>query len=92
MLQHAEKLASGSLSSSKVASLITDSQIGKLRTILLQKIDQFHDNELFKERDDCLLLVLRVGLVCGSAEDLLLAASLQAKYKVDITAELESLC
>ena len=37
-------------------------------------------------------LLLRWGLIRASAEDLLLAAQLQQKYKVDISNELEFIC
>jgi hypothetical protein len=58
----------------------------KLRNVLLQAVQgEQADAEL---RDMVVRLLLRIGLIRANGEDLLRAALLQSKYKINITNEL----
>ena len=60
----------------------------KLRVVLLKFIEQA-DSE---GRELAVRLLLRQGLIRGSAEELLISAQLSQKFRVDISSEIESFC
>ncbi len=62
----------------------------KLRQVLLQAVESDQaDTEI---RELAVKLLLRIGLIRASGEDLLRAALLQSKYKINITNELQYFC
>ena len=62
--------------------------MAKLRRVLTAKLEEFDTS--VEMRQLCVRLLLKIGLVCGNAEDLLLAAT--AKHPTDLTSDLEYFC
>lgn len=60
----------------------------QLRRVMVGAI-QWGDQEV---KELAIKVLMRFGIVRASAEDLLLALQLQAKYKVDCASELEAFC
>ena len=90
MLSVAAPLEPGVHFSTDIKSFNDDLAHKNLRSVLLTSIEcPASDAEL---RQLCVKLLLRIGLIRGSGEDLLHAALLQSKYKIDLTEELEYFC
>ena len=72
--------------SASAEGFIQDLRLKKLRGLLIKTIsDNTSQGEL---RDLCVRLLLRIGLISASPEDLLLAAKYQFEFKIDISNEL----
>ena len=84
MLAQTAKWPPNSLYSDQAPSYVADLQVAKLRHLLVSKIekDAASISELGKR---CIELLGRVGLLCGSPEDLLMAAKYQRLHRVDLT-------
>ena len=87
MLNQTQKWRPNSLFSDKAASYVSDLQVAKLRNLLREQIDSCPANggendgldyaEEVALRGQNIELLLRIGVLCGSPEDLLLAAMYQ---------------
>ena len=88
MLRQADRMKPLQLFSREAASLGHDWSMAKLRRVLTAKLE--HVDTSVEMRQLCVRLLLKIGLVCGNAEDLLLAAT--TEHPTDLTLSLEYFC
>ena len=88
MLRQADRMKPLQLFSREAASLGHDWSMAKLRRVLTAKLE--HVDTSVEMRQLCIRLLLKIGLVCGNAEDLLLAAT--SEHPTDLTLSLEYFC
>ena len=88
MLRQADTMEPLQLFSRSAASFGHDWSMAKLRRVLTAKLEQ--SDTSVEIRQLCVRLLLKIGLACGNAEDLLLAAT--AKHPTDLTSYLEYFC
>ena len=74
----------------KIDGFMQDLWLKKLRAFLVKTISSKKSQGELREL--CVRLLLRIGLISGNPEDLLLATKYQFEFKIDISDELEYLC
>ena len=90
LLESSQPLSQGALFNQELEGFYTDLKYAKLRSVLIRIIEsESTDAEL---RELSVKLMLRLGKIMDSGEDLLRAALYQKHYKINVISELEFFC